>query len=100
MDFALHVYGAASRISGMLVDATITPVVGNSYTCKVGFSEATEMVLAGEVIASAPYIEFASVSLPLLSKGDGIIIKAKSFKIASIERLHDGAESKAELIKA
>lgn len=100
MDFAARVYAAAARISGMLTDITITPVGGGAaYAAKVGFIEPTEMSMGGEVIASAPAIKYAAINLPLLAKGDNILIGVRNFKVLNIERLHDGGESLATLIK-
>lgn len=100
MNFASRVYAAAAHVSGMLTDITVTPAGGGAaYPGKVGFTEATEMVLGGEVIASAPTIRYASADLPVLAKGDSIAIGARTFKIGNIERLHDGSEVQASLVK-
>lgn len=100
MDFAARVYAAAAHVSGMLTAIVVTPAGGGAaYPGKVGFTEATEMVLGGEVIASAPAIRFAAADLPALAKGDAIAIGARSFKVGNLERQHDGSEVLATLIK-
>lgn len=100
MDFAQRVYAAAAKVSGMLLPATVTPAGGGDpVTVQVGFSEATEMVL-GEVIASVPAIQFATADLPALAVRDVVTVDGRTWTVRAIERLHDGAESRAALSKA
>ena len=100
MDFALRVYAAAAKVSGMLVPATVTPAGGGDpVTAQVGFFEATEMVL-GEVIAFVPAIQYATASLPTLAVRDAVTVAGRNFIVRAIDRLHDGGESRAALSKA
>lgn len=102
MNFAQRVYAAAAKVDGMLTSATVTHVAGGRpVTAMVGFSESSEMVLAGEVIAAAPAIKFASADLPLLGVRDTVVIGSRTFTVATPpERLGDGGESRATLAKA
>lgn len=94
MDFAARVYIAASHVDGMLTQVTITPANGDSvYTALVGFSEATSMVISGELISNNPSFKFATNNLPLLKKGDGIQKGTDSYVVDYIEKAHDGLES-------
>lgn len=101
MDFAQRVYGAAARVPGMLTPVTIIPEGGGApLVVQVAYAEPSEMVLGGEVLASAPAISFATQDIPALTERDTVNVGASSFRVARVERLHDGGESRAILQKA
>lgn len=101
MDFAQRVYGAAAKVSGMLTTVIIIPDGGGApLEILVAYAEPSEMVLGGEVLGSAPTISFATADIPTLTTRDMVNVGAASFKVARVERLHDGGESRAFLQRA
>lgn len=101
MDFAQRVYGAAAKVSGMLTSVSIIPEGGGApLVVLVSYAEPSEMVLGGEVLSSAPTITFATADLPELTTRDMVSVGAANFKVARVERLFDGGESRAILQKA
>lgn len=101
MDFAQRVYGAAAKVAGMLTTATIIPDGGGApLVIAVAYAEPSEMVLGGEVLASAPAISFATADIPELTTRDQVNVDGVSYKVQRVERLHDGGESRAILKKA
>lgn len=96
MDFTQRLYAAAAKVGGMLVDATLTPVGGESVALKVGYAAATEMVL-GDVIATVPAIKFPTAALAALKPGDAVQVAGQAWTVRAVERLGDGSETKAAL---
>lgn len=100
VDFAQRVYAAAANVPGMLAEAVITPAGGVPLPAvKVGYFEPDEMVLGNEVISAQPAIKYATADLPNLAKRDGVTVGGKTYKVAQIQRLGDGSESRATLEK-
>lgn len=99
MDFAALIYAAAASVPGMADMATVT-LPGGPVQVPVGFSEPTEVVLGGEMIADAPAITYPTSALPTLARGASLTVAGRSWRVRTVERLADGGESRATLEKA
>ena len=99
MDFAAMIYAAAAQVPGMAETATIS-TAGGPLLVVVGFSEPTEVVLGGEVIADAPSITYPTSAAPTLARGALLTVAGRSWRVRTVERLADGGESRATLEKA
>lgn len=100
MDFAAVIYAAAGRVPGMLESAVITLPGGPLDPVPVGFSEPSQVMLGGDVLADAPAITYPASALPPLPRGTAVTVAGRSWRVKAVERLGDGGECRATLERA
>ncbi len=100
MDFAAVVYAAAGRVPGMLTTAVVTLPGWPLDPVPVGFSEPSQVMLGGEVLADAPAITYPASALPVLPRGTSVVVAGRSWRIKTVERIGDGGECRATLERA
>lgn len=93
------IYAAAAQVPGMAEVATVTTQAGPQQIT-VGFSEPTEVVLGGEVIADAPSITYPTSAAPAMTRGAQVAVAGRNWRVRTVERMGDGGESRATLEKA
>ena len=99
MDFAAMIYAAAAQVPGMADVATVTTPAG-PLQVTVGFSEPTEVMLGGEVIADSPSITYPTSAASALARGMSVAVAGRNWRVRTVERMGDGSESRATLEKA
>ena len=98
--FMLLMLGTVSWLVAATLTAAILSMPGGPLQVVVGFSEPTEVVLGGELIADAPSITYPTSAAPTLARGALLTVAGRSWRVRTVERLADGGESRATLEKA